>query len=157
MTFYRRNERHLIENYELAKLDNFKGWVIHHRLEFTIDGKFAHSSTDLKRLGMYYNRPHYELIYLRKNEHTRLHNTINNGNKGGYNLSNETKKKISEAMKGRIVSDETKKKLSLAHKGKYTENQRANHSHINKGKTWRMIDGKRVWSYKEPATDAVNQ
>ena len=29
-----------IENYELAKKDNFKGWVIHHRLEtHTSDGE----------------------------------------------------------------------------------------------------------------------
>ena len=28
-----------IENYELAKADNFKGWEIHHRLEITLDGK----------------------------------------------------------------------------------------------------------------------
>ncbi len=65
----------LIENYERAKLDNFKDWVIHHRLELTIDGSFAHSYKDLIRLDMYYNRPPYELIWMRRNEHSSMHRT----------------------------------------------------------------------------------
>ena len=65
----------LIENYEIAKLDDFKDWVIHHRLELTIDGSFAHSAKDLIRLDMYYNRPPYELIWMRRNEHSSMHKT----------------------------------------------------------------------------------
>lgn len=48
---YRKGERHLIENYELAC-----------------------TTETLKRLDMYYNRPYFELIYMRTNEHTTLHN-----------------------------------------------------------------------------------
>lgn len=40
-----------IENYELAKADNFKDWCIHHRLELTLDNEYAHSRADLIRPG----------------------------------------------------------------------------------------------------------
>lgn len=65
-----------IENYELAKADNFKGWHCHHRLELTLDNEYAHSKEDLIRLNMYYNRPYFELIFLPNNEHHKLHNNI---------------------------------------------------------------------------------
>ena len=66
-----------IENYKKAKADNFKGWHCHHRLE-------THNSDDerrpiditvaeLKALGMYYNRPASELIFLTSREHKSLH------------------------------------------------------------------------------------
>ena len=48
-----------IENYQQAAADGFKGWCIHHRLEFTVDGNLAHTSDSLKRLGMYYHRPYF--------------------------------------------------------------------------------------------------
>ena len=67
-----------IENYELAKKDNFDGWNIHHRLEtHNSDGekRLVNLSMDeLIALDMYYNRPANELIFLTKSEHTRLHN-----------------------------------------------------------------------------------
>jgi hypothetical protein len=66
-----------IENYNLALADNFKGWDKHHRLE-------THNSNgerrlvdltreELKALGMYYDRPAEELIFLRTSEHISLH------------------------------------------------------------------------------------
>ena len=70
---WRDGERELIENYEKAAADEFKGWMLHHRLECTLDGEYAHSAEELKRLGMYYNRPYYELIYLTNSEHSKLH------------------------------------------------------------------------------------
>lgn len=65
-----------IENYKKAKADNFKGWHCHHRLE-------THNSDDerrpiditvaeLKALGMYYNRPASELIFLTSREHKSI-------------------------------------------------------------------------------------
>ena len=69
----RPGELELIENYELAKQDNFIGWVIHHRLELTINGEAALSQKDLKRLNMYFHRPYYELIYLTRTEHAKIH------------------------------------------------------------------------------------
>src|SRR5574344_906818 len=67
-----------IENYSLAKADNFIKWDIHHRLETnTLDGEkrlvdLSHS--ELKALDMYYNRPASELIFLKHKEHMQLHN-----------------------------------------------------------------------------------
>lgn len=55
----------LIENYELAKLDNFDSnkWHLHHRLEN------YYSSETLKRKGLYYNLNPEALIWLPRDEH----------------------------------------------------------------------------------------
>ena len=98
-----------IENYEKALADNFKGWECHHRKGVDIPRE------KLKALGMYYNRPASELIFLTRSEHEILH-------KKGRRRSEETKKKISEAQKGKKLSEEHKKKISEAQKGKkYSE------------------------------------
>ena len=102
-----------IENYEKAKKDDFKGWNCHHRLEtHNSDGErrlvdIPHK--ELIALGMYYNRPAEELIFLT----TREHNAFKKGKK----RSEETKKKIGEGRKGKKLSEETKQKLSEANKG----------------------------------------
>lgn len=72
--YVRDGKYELIENYELAKADNFKGWLIHHRLELTLDGEFAHTPDELKRLNMYYNRPAFELIWIPLEIHSAIHN-----------------------------------------------------------------------------------
>ena len=128
-----------IENYEKAKKDNFKGWECHHRLE-------THSSDGIRRdvdipkkeliaLGMYYNRPATELIFLTSREH--------NAYRKGKPKSDETRRKMAESKKGNKNalgckrseetrrkmkgnknalgyhhSEETKKKISEAHKDK---------------------------------------
>lgn len=74
---------------------------------------------------------------------------INKGKKCGP-CSDETKRKISETEKGKCISYETRKKLSESHKGKYhTEEQKRKVSESmkgkNKGKHWKLVDGKRVW------------
>ena len=101
-----------IENYEKANADTTQTWVIHHRLELTLDGEFAKSPEELKRHGMYYHRPYFELIFLTRAEHRRLHN------KG---RSAETKSKMTEhnAWKGRHLDADTRLKISKAMKGKY--------------------------------------
>lgn len=63
----------LIENYYIALQDNFKGWDCHHRLELHPDGSVRFTHYSLKKLNLYYNRPASELIFLRSEEHTRLH------------------------------------------------------------------------------------
>lgn len=67
----------LIENYDKAKADNFKGWELHHRLETrTSDGEkrlVALTPEELNALDMYKNRPASELIYLRRKEHRAEH------------------------------------------------------------------------------------
>src|SRR5574344_1799379 len=67
-----------VENYEEAKADNFIKWDIHHRLEtHTLDGirrSVNITSKELMKLGMYYNRPASELIFMTHSEHRSLHN-----------------------------------------------------------------------------------
>ena len=117
---YCRNYRD-IENYEKAKADDFKGWECHHRLEtHTPDGKRREVDIGykkLKALGLYYNRPAEELIFLT----TREHNAFNKGKKH----TEETKKKLREANKGKTpwnkgkkMSEEYCRKNSESHKGK---------------------------------------
>ena len=102
-----------IENYEKAKADNFKGWHCHHRLEtHTPDGKRRDvdiSHKELITLGLYYNRPPEELIFLTTREH--------NAYKKGQPRSVETRRKIAEAKKGKKLSEEHKKKIGEANKG----------------------------------------
>lgn len=84
-----------IENYDKAKADTTQTWVIHHRNELTLDGKFAHTKEDLIRMNMYYNRPCNELIFLTKAEHNKIHHK-------GKTVSNYTRKKIAESLKGKM-------------------------------------------------------
>lgn len=91
-----------IENYELAKRDNFRGWVIHHRLELVETGAVVDSTRqDLKARGIYYNRPASELIYLTKSEHQKLHHTGKPGPNRGKHCSEEHKRKLLESKKGK--------------------------------------------------------
>lgn len=127
-----------IENYEKAKADNFKGWHCHHRLEtHNSDGErrlVDISHKELKALGMYYNRPVDELIFLTSREHYSLHNKGESNPMYGKHLSEETKKKISEAHKN--ISEETRKKMSEAKKGKrVSEETRNKMSEAKKGNT----------------------
>jgi len=84
----------LIENFQSAANDNFKGWVLHHRLELTIDGEEVHTPSSLERLDMYYHRPYFELIFMRRGEHIALHNAARKGK-----FSEARRKAISEATK----------------------------------------------------------
>ena len=151
-----------IENYEKAKKDNFVGWDCHHRLETnTSDGirrEVDILAEELQALGIYYNRPASELIFLTISEHQILHNKgkqksketkkkISESKKGsipwnkgekGKRLSEETKKKMSEAKKGKHLSEEHKKKLSEAKKGK-------NFSKEHKKKLSEAHKGKNIW------------
>lgn len=115
-----------IENYEQAVNDKTQTWHCHHRLE--IQGQFRNSISLLKRCGLYYHVPAWQLIFLTRADHTRLH-------KLGNHHSEESRKKMSIALKGKFcgeknpmfgkspwnsgkhLSEETKKKLSLSHSG----------------------------------------
>lgn len=96
-----------IENYELAKADNFKGWVCHHRngLEFSREW--------LIKNNMYWNRkdPH-EFKFMKFGEHTILHHTGKVAwNKGksswnkGKHLSPEHRKHLSDAIKAQRAKE----------------------------------------------------
>ena len=110
-----------IENYEKAKKDNFKGWECHHRLEtHTPDGKRRDadiSHKELIALGMYYNRPPEELIFLTIKEHNAYKKGKPTWSKGKQ-FSEEYRKKIGEGNKGKKLSEETRNKIRASKKGK---------------------------------------
>ena len=105
-----------IENYERAIKDVNYTWHLHHRDEIrTLPSGITviRTKEDLIDAGRYYGCPANELIFLTSKDHYRLHKT-------GNALSNDTKKKISESLKGkkrRPRSEETKKKISESLKG----------------------------------------
>ena len=143
-----KDDPSLIENYDKAINDDTQMWVLHHRLELTLDGEYAHSREELIRLGMYYHRPYYELIFLTKSDHQKLHvhdkykKTLSKSLQG-HEVSNETRKKISDAHIGKKLSNEHKEKLSNAHKGKtpWNKGKRGVQAAWNKGLTKASKEG----------------
>ena len=140
---YCREDISLIENYENAINDKTQTWHCHHRRETIFSKK------DLIEIGEYYNRPACELIFLTKSEHIKLHHLgkplsedtrrkLSEANKGkpswmkGKHHSEESCKKISEAKKGKHLSAESRKKISEAKKGE--NNPRFGKPAWNKGK-----------------------
>lgn len=116
-----------IENYDKAITDKDKTWDCHHRNE-----KF-YTKKELKDLGLYYNRPPCELIFLTVEEHGKQYHK-------GRQQSKEHKSKISNALKG---NKNQKKKHSEETKRKMSESQKGNTN--VKGKHWKLVDGKRVY------------
>lgn len=153
-----------IENYDLAAADNFVGWDIHHRLEtHNSDGERRSvdlTKAELKALGTYYNRPAEELIFIRHSEHTVLHMK-------GKHISEETKRKISEAhknlpkeikmktaenRKGKKLSEEWKRNIGKAMKGiKFSEERNkkiaeANQRYLASYKEYKLNGGTLKWN-----------
>lgn len=122
-----------IENYDKAINDTTQTWLCHHRLEtHNSDGERRLVDLEMEELialDIYFDRPPEELIFLTRAEHVSLHTK-------GKKMSEESKKKNAEAHKGIPCSEETKRKISGALKG---------HPACNKGKHWKVVDGKRVW------------
>ena len=57
------------ENYEIAINDPKNTWICHHK-----NGILLHKSAkELDEIGLYYNRPPEELIFVTKSEHKTLH------------------------------------------------------------------------------------
>ena len=72
---YLEGDPKLIENFEAAENDTTQTWVCHHRRELVPDRKSAEELVDM---GLYWNRPPEELIFLTNSEHKRLHSTGEN-------------------------------------------------------------------------------
>lgn len=123
MSKYKRYCKNIenVENYEKALADNFVGWCLHHRLQtWTSDGErrlVNISADELKSLGMYYNRPAEELLFMRVEDHISLHQKGKQGEFKGRHHSVKTKKRLSKARRGMTFSKEWCDKLSEAHKG----------------------------------------
>ena len=112
---YCKEDISLVENYDKAIADKSQVWDCHHRDEIrTLPSgmKVYRSKQELIEDGRYYNCPANELIFLTVSEHQILHKT----NRTGWTHSEETKKKMSKAKKGKF-----------------------------KYKSWKIINGKRVW------------
>ena len=154
-----------IKNYDLAIADTTQVWHCHHMTETW----WNCTRKDLIENECYYKRKACELIFLTPLEHNRLHRKghalsddtrkkLSESLKGKKRspFSEETRKKMSESLKGKIrapLSEETRKKMSEAKKGKkrkpFSDEHRKKMSEVRKGKTWKVIDGKRVWLAKE--------
>lgn len=131
---YCNEDPSLIENYLDAMNDETQLWHCHHRLEIQPNGVKV-SRNELLRSGMYYNRPANELIFLTETEHRRIHRVgkvlsedtkrkisgalkgISPSNKGKH-PSEETRRKLSESKLGRVLSEDAKRKISESHKCK---------------------------------------
>ncbi len=143
----------LIENYDKAIADTTQTYDCHHRLEtHNLDGEkrlVDISRTELIDLGVYYNRPPEELIFLTQSEHQRLHNVGKPSHIKGKHHSEETKKKMSESHKWKHLTEEQKQKISEKLKGRKkpirSDEHRKKQSEAMKGKHWKLVDGKRVW------------
>lgn len=117
---YCRENPSLIENYSEAASSKDR-WHCHHRLELTLNGEEALTVKDLKRLGMYYHRPAFELIFLKISDHTRLHHIARGSIWFGRSVNKhtaETRKKIGESNRCKVLSAETRAKISKARIGK---------------------------------------
>lgn len=88
----------LIENYDLAIADTTQTWEVHHRKEE------LYSYKELIERGEYYDVQPEELIFLTVAEHNKI---------------DSRRKRFSEALKGKRQSEETKRKISEAQKGKF--------------------------------------
>lgn len=106
-----------IENYAEAVLKDSGKWVCHHRNEI-VDG-VHHSVKELIDRDLYYNRPASELIFMKYDEHSALHRV------------------------GKTWSDAAKAKMRKPHN--LTEAAREQNKERCKGKTWKLINGKRQW------------
>ena len=102
---YCKEDLSKIKNYDKAIADTTQTWECHHMTETW----WNCSAKDLIENECYYNRKACELIFLTKAEHSRLHS---------MHMTDEHRRKLCEARKGRIFTEESKKKMSESHKGK---------------------------------------
>lgn len=111
---YCKEDLSKIKNYDKAIADKTRTWDCHHMTETW----WNCTRKELIENDCYYNRKACELIFLTRPEHRRLHN---------MNMSDDTRKKISEANKGeknpmygKHRSEETRQKMSEAMKGRHS-------------------------------------
>lgn len=95
----------LVENYQQAEADGFKGWCLHHRREIENDGS-AKTAQELIDKGMYLNRPADELVFMTNEAHRKLH---------GKHPVKSTAIKISQTRLQRIANGEIKMDISYLH------------------------------------------
>lgn len=166
-----------IENYDEAIKDESQTWICHHRLEVCnsdgVERPVCLSSDELKALGVYYDRPPNELIFVTKSEHGRIHGKyatwfVKHGSDNyfaqhkfvgednhmyGKKHTSEARRKMSEAAKVRFSNSRGTfygKKHSDESKRRMSEARRARgtgYKQINRTKRhWRRReDGSQEW------------
>lgn len=103
----------LIENYNEALNDTTQIWDCHHRNEIELNKK----AQELIDMGLYYNRPASELIFLPHIEHTRMHMKIR-WQLNPILFTDEFREKMSKLRKGQPKTEEWKIKIGIGNKGK---------------------------------------
>ena len=147
----------LIENYELAINDTTQMWECHHRGEVLPCVRF--SRADLKKFGLYFNRPAAELIFLTPTAHRRLHFK-------GVPLSEDRKKAIGDAHRGVPNIKLSKKILQFTKSGKSIKEwssirEASRQLKINCGNICSCCNRKRkfaggyIWKYAEDLSDIL--
>lgn len=123
-----------IENYDKAVNDESQMWECHHRNEQ------YYTRQDLKKMGLYYDCPPCELIFLTESEHMQIRKTC-----AGHD---ETRRKQSESLKGerhplygKHHSEEHKRKISEANKGE---------RHPQYGKHWYNNEKSEIIAFECP-------
>ena len=138
---YCKEDLSKIKNYDKAIADTTQTWHCHHMTETW----WNCTRKELIENECYYNRKACELIFLTRSEHARLHNKGEKnpmygrtGNKNpffGKTHSEETRQKMSEALKGKKHTEESRRKMSESRKGKHhTEATRRKMSESLKGR-----------------------
>jgi hypothetical protein len=120
---YCKEDVSLIENYDIAMNDKSQTWHCHHKLGVNTD--YCNSTDELKLMGIYYDRPACELIFVTKDEHRKIHSVNSIGAKNGMfgtHKTEEEKVNLSKKLTGIKRSKETKEKMSKTRVGKaYSE------------------------------------
>jgi len=130
-----------------------KGWVLHHK-----DVELKHKDP------IRYAEWHIEdLVPMTRVEHTTFHSTGNTNNRGKH-ISDEQKKKIISSLKGNkralgkhwMLSESTKTKISNSLKGQeFTDERKHNIGLARKGKHWWNNGKVNVLSVECPSNDFV--
>lgn len=150
----------LIENYEIAMSDPEISYHCHHRLEtHNPDGTKKDKKDNLRlseliEMGLYYNRPASELIFLTPSEHTIVHGSFVEGKH--WTLSEETRMKISKASMGNRNGIGNKSRTGQKQSREEVEKRMAKIRGVKnpnkatcKGRSWYLSeDGRRVYTQK---------
>ena len=126
----------LIENYEKAINDTTQTWDCHHRLEIELDK----SVQELIDLGLYYDRPAKELIFLTHSEHAVLHMLTGQGKRHSQIMKGKKRPNLTKALKGN--------EKIIKHRKKYFKTHTIVHI-AKEGEKSKMIDITELQKYLE--------
>ena len=139
----------LIENYHEAISDEEKMWDIHHRRECDSEGRTLFTSKQLIEMGLYFNRPASELVFVTKSMHMKLHREMletNGRNVGKKNGAINGKKRSLPILQFTKDGELVKEWPSLSEAYRQLGISPGNICYCLKG--YRKSAGGFVWRYK---------